>query len=352
LPPRVRRTRRPERSAVNAARALFEAHDLVFQEVDQANDFGKDAYVDLTLDGTVSGYVVALQIKGGKKYIRARGCAIPCDGDHSEYWFNSSLPVIGIVQDPRDGRLYWQNLTRYLRDVDPSPTSIPVPSTQPLTDDSLGAFIDEMIRYLRSYSGSRWLDLASSDPNRQAGAAFDCFAIGRFDSRGLLLLRALLTRLSGQGFEVGAHLLAHATFFHPDIFWHSDNWISESIKREVRQDLVWQPWELRALLGKLAELAELGDETWGRGTLGQSLYCLFIEDQCIDGKLEQALRDAVLNCEDEVAVQLLFLAVYREQQDPRGYFSQLTSRFPRLMQDVRVQEMKAVLEEFGWIDIF
>jgi hypothetical protein len=125
--------------------------------------------------------------------------------------FNSSLPVIGIVQDPRDGRLYWQNLTKYLRAVNAAPTSIPVPSTQPLADDSLKAFIDEMIRYLRSYSGSRWLDLASSDPNRQAGAAFDCFAIGRFDPRGLLLLRAVLTRLSGQGFRVGAHLLAHAT---------------------------------------------------------------------------------------------------------------------------------------------
>jgi len=82
------------------------------------------------------------------------------------------------------------------------------------------------------------------------------------------------------------------------------------------------------------------------------LYHLFIEDECIDGKLERALRDAVVNCEDEVAIQLLCLAVYREQQDPRGYFSQLTSRFPGLMRDIRVQEMKAALEEFGWIDIF
>lgn len=144
----------------------------------------------------------------------------------------------------------------------------------------------------------------------------------------------------------------HTPLPHPDIFWHSDNWISESIKKEVRRALVWQPWELRELLGKLAQFAELGDETWGRGTLGQSLYHLFIEDQCVDGKLEQALRDAVLNWEDEVAFQLLCLAVHREKEDPRGYFAQLISRFPRLMQDIRVQEMKAILEEFGWIDIF
>ena len=101
--------RRGDRSALQSTQlALSEAHDLVLQEIDQANDFGKDAYVDLTLGGTVSGYVVALQIKGGRKYIRTTGCAIPCDRDHAEYWFNSSLPVIGIVQDPRDGQLYWQ----------------------------------------------------------------------------------------------------------------------------------------------------------------------------------------------------------------------------------------------------
>jgi hypothetical protein len=253
--PRVRQTRKAERAAVNAVRSLFEAHDLVFQEVDQSNDYGKDAYVDLTADGELSGHVIALQIKGGSTYVRSSGYAIPCDREHGGFWFNSSVPVIGIIQDPHSQGLYWENLTRYLREVDPSPTSIPVPSSQTLTIESLKAFIDEMVRYLRSYAGSRWLDLASSDPNRQAGAALDCFAIGRFDSRGLILLREVLTRLSGEGFKTGTHLLAHTTP-HPDIFWTKDSWISEPIKREVRSALIWQPSELRQLLQSFAVVGE------------------------------------------------------------------------------------------------
>ena len=347
--PRVRQTRKAERAAVNAVRTLLEAHDLVFQEVEQSNDYGKDAYVDLTVDGEVSGHVIALQIKGGSTYVRASGYVIPCNTDHAGYWINSSLPVIGIVQDPKDGRLYWENLTRYLREVDPSTAAIPVPATQSLTSGSLGAFIDEMVRYLRSYSGSRWLDLASLDPNRQAGAAFDCFAIGRFDARGLILLRAVLTRLSGNGFNAGAHLLAHATP-HPDIFWTDRTWISEPIKAEVRETLRWQPYELRQLLAKLADIDD--EETWGRGTVGQSLYHLFAEDPSINGKLEQALRDAVLSWEDEVAYQLFFLAIYRAGEDSRDYLVELIRRFPRLLQDSRVREVKDIVERFGWVDIF
>jgi hypothetical protein len=347
--PHVRQTRKAERAAVNAVRTLFEAHNLVFQEVDQSNDYGKDAYVDLTADGELSGQVIALQIKGGSTYVRASGYAIPCDREHAGFWFNSSLPVIGIIQDPRSQGLYWENLTRYLREVDPSPTSIPIPSTQTLTSESLNSFVDDMVRYLRSYAGSRWLDLASSDPNRQAGAALDCFAIGRFDSRGLILLREVLTRLSGDGFKAGTHLLAHTTP-HPDIFRTKHNWISEPIKREVRSTLVWQPSELRQLLGKLSDIND--EETWGRGTLGQSLYSLFVEDPAIDGKLEDALRDAVRAWEDEIAYQLFFIAVYRSGQDAKDYCVELMSRFPRLLQDVRVREIRDIVEQFGWIDIF
>jgi Domain of unknown function (DUF4365) len=322
---------------------------MVFQEVDQSNDYGKDAYVDLTVDGEISGHVIALQIKGGSKYVRASGNAIPCDADHAGLWLNSSIPVIGIVQDPRGGGLYWENLTKYLRAADSSPAAIPVPSSQPLADHSLGSFVDEMVRYLRSYSGSRWLDLASSDPKRQVGAALDCFAIGRFDSRGLILLRAVITRFSGDGLRAAAYLLAHVTP-HPDIFFrHDHNWIPDSIQEEVRSTLIWQPSELRQLLGKVAEIED--EETWGRGTVGQSLYHLFVEDPAINGKLEQALRDAVLNWEDEVALQLFFLAVYRAE-DPRGYLAELASRFPRLLKDPRAREIKMVVEEEGWIDIF
>jgi hypothetical protein len=103
-------------------------------------------------------------------------------------------------------------------------------------------------------------------------------------------------------------------------------------------------------LGKLAEVED--EETWGRGTLGQSLYSLFVEDPAIDGKLEAALGDAMRAWEDEIAYQLFFIAVYRAGEAARDYCMELTRRFPRLLQDTRVCEIKGIVEEFGWIDIF
>jgi hypothetical protein len=56
--------------------------------------------------------------------------------------------------------------------------------------------------------------------------------------------------------------------------------------------------------------------------------------------------------EDEIAYQLFFIAVYRSGEGARDYCIELTRRFPRLLQDARVREIRGIVEEFGWIDIF
>lgn len=106
---RQTKSRREERRAVNAARTYFEEHDLVFQEIDLRNDVGNDAILDLARSGTDAGLSVALQIKGGKKYKRSIGHAIPIDKRLRKIWLNSSLPVYFIVRDVEDGELYWGN---------------------------------------------------------------------------------------------------------------------------------------------------------------------------------------------------------------------------------------------------
>jgi len=72
-------SRREERRAVNAARTFFEEHDLVFQEIDLRNDIDQDAILDFARSGPNAGLSVALQIKGGRKYKRSAGHAIPVD---------------------------------------------------------------------------------------------------------------------------------------------------------------------------------------------------------------------------------------------------------------------------------
>jgi len=109
--PRLRANRVPERAAVNVARTFFEANGCIFQEVSGDNDYGKDAYVDLTFGGQVTGLCAALQIKGGESYRRtAGGYVIPLDDDHAKLWRSSTVPIFGIVHDQSDGKLRWCNI--------------------------------------------------------------------------------------------------------------------------------------------------------------------------------------------------------------------------------------------------
>jgi hypothetical protein len=76
----------------------------VFQPVDASNDFGKDGYVDVADDGTLTGELFSVQVKGGESWSAADRDRIPV-GKHRDVWMNSPVSVIGVVHDPRGGRL-------------------------------------------------------------------------------------------------------------------------------------------------------------------------------------------------------------------------------------------------------
>lgn len=79
-------TRTVAREGVNAAQTSFGRYGCVFQEVAQQNDFGKDAYVDIAGERTVTHLCVALQIKSGESFKTARGdYPIPVE-KHAESW--------------------------------------------------------------------------------------------------------------------------------------------------------------------------------------------------------------------------------------------------------------------------
>jgi uncharacterized protein DUF4365 len=105
--------RRGRRRAIRAVQGLLEDANHIYQPVLGSNDIGKDAYVDIVEHGEVTGDVIALQIKGGESFRRARGYAIPCTAPDIELWRSSSIPVFGVVHDA--GKLHWTNLTAWAR---------------------------------------------------------------------------------------------------------------------------------------------------------------------------------------------------------------------------------------------
>ncbi|MFE7584357.1 DUF4365 domain-containing protein [Streptomyces gardneri] len=184
---RVRPSLRIERAGVNAVRSLLEDHGHIVQEIDGGNDHGEDLHVLLTRDGRRTGHVLAIQVKAGKKYKRAKGYVIPV-GDHSDDWKESRIPVVGIVFDTDTKKLYWANLTAELRRTDDPVRRVHIPQTALLNANTILSFSERLESYI-DLTGMRLRDftleeafaavaraLDGVDPNRAPNPLFEGLA--------------------------------------------------------------------------------------------------------------------------------------------------------------------------------
>ncbi|MFD7411648.1 DUF4365 domain-containing protein [Kitasatospora purpeofusca] len=134
------------RSGVNALRTLLEEHDHLVQEIGGGADHGEDLYVGFASGGRRTGHFVAVQVKSGKRYKRAKGYAIPV-ADHRQDWKDSRLPVVGVVYDRDQKRLFWVNLTQELQRGSEA-TWIQIPEAKELTEATLGGFVSELQTFI------------------------------------------------------------------------------------------------------------------------------------------------------------------------------------------------------------
>lgn len=345
----VRQNWPTERAAVNAVTDFFERNHCIVQAVSGENDIGKDAYVDLTEGLRVTGVMIAVQVKGGAQVRRRSGYGVPFSADDAELFSDSTIPVIGIAFDEDNGSLWWVNLTAYCRarreggDGRGGFASAP----DQLTASSLPDFKAAMKAATKAEEHVNILDLVSDNPQQQASAVNDCFALGRRDPRAMLLLRRLLITLHPDAIMAGLGALAYLTP-HPDIGWTSRNWISGPVKARLRNELRWSPAELQLLLSAVDDDADM----WGRGGAGEDITMLLLEDPDIVHKLRVMVRDPTLDA------YLRFRAfVYLIYQAENGDAARVVAQeelsvSPELSQDVSVCQLMAEVEEHGWLDIF
>lgn len=93
---KISKGRRVGQAAVNALRTLLEDHDHIVQEIAGQNDFGEDFYVRFTDDGKVTSDEIKVQVKGGEKWRRGNGYAVPVD-QHGDAWAEGNVPVYVVV---------------------------------------------------------------------------------------------------------------------------------------------------------------------------------------------------------------------------------------------------------------
>ncbi|MEU6526718.1 DUF4365 domain-containing protein [Streptomyces sp. NPDC046924] len=377
MPPRkrIRGTKAAERAGVNALREFLEARDCVVQEVDTANDFGKDLLVDLTENREITGQTIAIQVKSGRSFSRNEIWGIPARPVDLNTWLESSIPVFGVVYDPDSDVLHWMNLSAYVheemdarhehKDIGKAQLVerdrfkghfVAFPKGQTLKGETWGHFAEAVNAYGRRFGGRSLLDLMAQDPAAQLSAVHDCFALGRGDARALLLLRHTITELSAWALAAAIAALSHCVP-HPDIFWSERNWIPQSVRDRVAQTFDWAPWELLHMIRGLEEVGNEGFPVWERGGYGADFVILLWNTPDVCYTLSVALTVACREYDSEVAFRTLilyqyFLGVREDNADIANTISELVSRWSKLARHPSAGELVSLIEEHGWVDIF
>lgn len=332
------------REGINAAQTFFERHGCVFQEVAQQNDFGKDAYVDIGENGSVSFLCVAIQVKAGVSYRTAKGdYFIPID-DHAHNWRYSTVPIFGLVYDPEDQLMRWIDITGHLRAYPEKHTgNVPISRKAILTEANLrGVFTSALAGYTGRFGTIATNLLASGDV--QTDAVYDAWALGRSDAKYLLIVRRFTLDYEPRALQRAIHLLAHAGA-HPDIFWTSDNWIPKSVSDLVTPSYRWSPEEL----AKMFKVINIED--WGRGTLGQSLDVLLYEDPHIVAKLHMTIDLLIEEGETEQALRAATLALTHSKEQNKEV-EKLVSAFPMLMDDEIFCDIYRMIQEGETLSLY
>ncbi|WP_186177733.1 DUF4365 domain-containing protein [Burkholderia gladioli] len=344
--PKISSTRRIEREGINAAQAFFEQNNCVFQEISLQNDFGKDAYLDVTREGAFGPLCVALQIKSGRSYRTNSGdYLIPLDS-HANTWRNSTVPIFGIVYDPDDKILRWTDLTAYLRDNPQKNTgSVPIARSSALIENSIDKEFSEAIKKYSSASGSHIaLSMLSDQPEQQISAVLDAWALGRSDVRYLLLLRRIISELSPEATRRAIWVLSHATS-HPDIFWTPDNWIPEDIKNRIRASFRWSVEEISHAF------MALDAEDTGRGTLAQSLHMILLEDSLLVEKMKQSVSQLLQAFKNENAIAAL-ITMLASTDNPSEALEEMITKHPELLEDMLIRDLRLDLREHNYINLY
>ena len=336
-------TRTTSRDGVNAAQAFFEHNGCVFQEVAQQNDFGKDAYVDLSDDRFITHLCIAVQIKAGTSYRTSDGnYAIPVE-NHGDNWRRSTVPVFGLVYDPDDGLLRWGDLTGHLRsNLEQVSGAVPISRDAVLSPTSLrGPFTRAAEGYAE---GGLVFGLLSESDQIQEDAVIDAWALGRTDARYLLLLRRLILELRVRAVRKAIIALSHATP-HPDIIWTQNNWIPTETKKRALESFRWSPTEVGHML------AVLDAEDWERGQLAESLDMLVRQDPESATVLHQSIGQ-LLTRGDEDAARGAALLLLSYSLDARGALNTLKREHPALVLDPSFGEVIEIVETSGKISLY
>jgi len=254
-----------------------------FHKIDQENDIGNDAFIELIESDEHRSFCLAAQIKAGDSYVRANkiDTFIKADRKHLEYWNNINLPVIGFVYNPNNDIIYWVDIKDFIT-LNPSvitdgPYNIPVPINNIFSENTFNTFKKHILTYNLKFNSFDSFHEAISNiteidnAEKQYIGIKNLFTYHRNRVTAWYEIFNLFSICNEK--ELKRYIITLITLIpgHGDIFWHKKNMIKqETIQKSLNiLKKIWGEQEIRELL-RFIDL-ESGIQ---RGSMGQNIYAI------------------------------------------------------------------------------
>lgn len=344
-------------------RALVERHNSIFQKVDLENDIGNDAYLEFIKDGQATGCCIAAQIKSGESYISNDGNTflLKADKDHFEYWASHSLPVCGVVFDPKNEMAAWCDISVFLKAnphvISDGPYQIPISRDRVLNAQTYHGFVEHFLSYRNAYQSDqhfgetleRFANLENLRVCQDALKSLFSFHRQRFSTwfylinslrhfRGHPLLRPIVVRL--------CHIPGHG-----DIWWHKGNVIEANVTKAVLAFM-------KKVLGKeeIVALLESIDLENGisRGSIGQCVHSIIDVAERRTELLSSVAFDQ--NLPEQIRYWAILLLIFETQRISKENAIEMIQRyltaFPQSEFRTSLEAAAADIQEYGWIGLY
>lgn len=342
--PKYLKTNAIAKAGINYVRALVESHNCIFQKIDQENDVGIDALVELVKSERPTGNFIATQIKSGNSYFdkKENRCKIPI-GDHRDYWSKHSLPVYGIVYIPEFESAYWIDIKQYLEEN----TSDTVISYEPTLVNIINktTFGTQFIPHLTGEVPNINFELAkelfkSKNPEELYLGLYTLFK--KYADKNEVWELFINYFRNNPVNEIPDSLIYFLAIipWHPDIVFYKDSYIAES--RSYGKTLInkFNKEDIIKLLHFIDE-----EDMIVRGSLGQSVEAIISSIPNFLEYLEEIIKDQTIEINLREFAAIIY--AYHTGSDSIKVLSFITPK-----ESWYIQEIIHHLDEYGELDLY
>ncbi|WP_080904044.1 DUF4365 domain-containing protein [Parabacteroides sp. Marseille-P3160] len=146
--PKHTQSKKKGRDGLNIVTKIVEKEfDWIVRPNHQEDDYGIDAYIDITIDGYVTGKSIAIQIKSGESYLKELNndfWSFIGEKKHLNYYLNHDTPVLIVLVDLDKEIAYWEVCKIEYISLNETSWSMPVPKNQQINIHQK----DELLKYI------------------------------------------------------------------------------------------------------------------------------------------------------------------------------------------------------------